>query len=174
MTPFNGDRIRPRVTARAGGKTFSWLFDTGASVTCMTAESFKAAFPHDKPRRVQNAQHCTAASGNQMNSLGLFEIDLQIKGKNFKHTVNVIVQLTDNIIGIDFMHKHKLHYDVQTRQVKIAGIEIDQLVAIKEQTLPALASTLLTAKYKGRVNKNMTYIASIFAPNSPTVCGMPA
>ncbi len=53
MTPFNGDRIRPRVTARAGGKTFSWFFDTGASVTCMTAESFRAAFPHDKPRRVQ-------------------------------------------------------------------------------------------------------------------------
>jgi len=36
------------------------------------------------------------------------------------------------------MHKHKLHYNVQTRQVKIAGIEIDQIVAIKEQTLPAL------------------------------------
>ena len=57
MTPFSGDRIRHRVTARAGGKTFSWLFDTGASVTCMTAESYKAAFPHSKPRRVQNAQH---------------------------------------------------------------------------------------------------------------------
>jgi hypothetical protein len=53
MTSFNVDRIRPRVTARAGGKTFSWLFDTGASVTCMTAESFKAAFPHSQPRRVQ-------------------------------------------------------------------------------------------------------------------------
>ncbi len=33
MTPFNGDRIRPRVTARAGGKMFSWLFDTGAAFT---------------------------------------------------------------------------------------------------------------------------------------------
>jgi len=83
MTPFNGDKIRPRVTARAGGKTFSWLFDTGASVTCMTANSFNAAFPHDKPRRVQNAQHCTAASGNKMNSLGIFEIDLEIKGKKY-------------------------------------------------------------------------------------------
>ncbi len=114
MTPFNGGRIRPRVTARAGGKTFSWLFDTGVSVTCLTAESFKAAFPHSKPRRVQNTQHCTAASDNQMNSLGIFEFDLQIKGKNFTHTVNVIDQLTDNIIGINFMHKHKLHYDVQT------------------------------------------------------------
>jgi predicted aspartyl protease len=147
MTPFNGDRIRPRVTARAGGKTFSWLFDTGASVNCMTAASFKAAFPHSKPRRVQNAQHCTATSGNQMISLGIFEIDLQIKGKTFKHNINAIDQLTDNIIGIDFMHKHKLHYDVQTRLVKIARIEIDQILAIKEQTLPALASTMVTAKY---------------------------
>jgi hypothetical protein len=86
MTPFNGDRIRPRVTAKAGGKTFSWLFDTGASVTCMTAESFKAAFPQSKPQRVQNAQHCTAASGNQINSRGIFLIDLQIKGKNFTPT----------------------------------------------------------------------------------------
>jgi hypothetical protein len=42
--------------------------------------------------------------------------------------------ITDNIIGIDFMHKHKLHYAVQTQQVKISGIEIDQIVAIKEQT----------------------------------------
>jgi len=84
MTTINGDWIRPRVTARAGGKMFSWLFDTGASVTCMTAASFKAALPHSKPGRVQNAQHCIAASGNQMNSLGIFEIDLQIKRKNLQ------------------------------------------------------------------------------------------
>jgi hypothetical protein len=45
MTPFNGDRVRPRVTARAAGKTFSWLFDTDASITCMTAQYFHAAFP---------------------------------------------------------------------------------------------------------------------------------
>jgi gag-polyprotein putative aspartyl protease len=104
MTPFIGDKIRLRVTTRAGGKTFSWLFDTGASVTCMTANSFNATFPHDKPRRVQNAQHCTTASGNKMHSLGIFKIDLEIKGKKYRHQINVIDQLTDNIIGIDFMH----------------------------------------------------------------------
>ncbi len=74
MTPFNGDRVRPRVMARAGGKSFSSLFDTGASVTCMMAESFNAAYPFDKPRRVQNVQHCTAASGNKMNLLGILKL----------------------------------------------------------------------------------------------------
>jgi hypothetical protein len=151
MTPFNGDRIRPRLTAKAGGKTFSWLFDTGASITCMTQASFHAAFPHTKPCRVQNSQHCTAASGDKLNSLGIYKIDLFIKGKKFTHPINVMDTLTDNIIGIDFMHKNKLHYDVQTRRVKIAGIEGDQIVAIKEQVLPALASTVITARYKGKI-----------------------
>jgi Retroviral aspartyl protease len=72
ITPFNGDKIRPRLTAKAGGKTFSWLFDTGASITCMTKNSFDAAFPHQKPRRVQNSQHCTAASGDKLNYLGIY------------------------------------------------------------------------------------------------------
>jgi hypothetical protein len=140
----------------------------------MTAASFNSAFPHSKPPRVQNVQHCTTASSNKMKSLGIFEIDLQIKGKTFKHHIKVIDQLTDYIIGIDFMHNHKLHYSVQTRQVKISGIDIDQIVAIKEQTLQALASTVITAKYKGKVDKNVNYIASICAPLTPMISGMPA
>ncbi len=56
------------------------------------------------------------------------------------------------------------NYITMSKQVKISGIEIDQIVAIKEQTLPALASTVITAKYKGKVDKNVNYIASTFAP----------
>jgi hypothetical protein len=72
------------------------------------------------------------------------------------------------------MHQHKLHYDVQTRQVEIAGIEIDQIVAIKEQVLPALASTVITAKYKGKIQKDINYIASIYACHTPMLSGLPA
>jgi hypothetical protein len=68
-----------------------------------------------------------------MTSIGIYKIDLQIKGKKFTDQINIIDKLTDNIIGIDFMHKHKLHYDMQTRQVKIAGIESDQIIAIKDK-----------------------------------------
>jgi hypothetical protein len=71
------------------------------------------------------------------------------------------------------MHKHKLHYDVQTRQVKIAGIEGDQIVAIKEQVLPALASTVITARYKGKPEPNVNFIATIFWPKNPMLSGMP-
>ncbi len=104
----------------------------------------------------------------------LIEIELEIKGKKYRHHINVIDQLTDNIIGIDFMHQHQLHYDVQTRQVKIAGVDIDQIVAIKEQTLSALSSTVITAKYKGKIIPDANLIANIFSPRTPMISGMPA
>jgi hypothetical protein len=81
-TPFNGDKVRPRVAFKAKGKTFSWIFDTGASASCLTSTSFHAAVAKDKPQKVRDAQDCIAASGDKMNSLGIYEIDLHIKGKN--------------------------------------------------------------------------------------------
>ncbi len=41
-------------------------------------------------------------------SSGVFEVDLIIKGKKFTDPVNVIEELNENIIGIDFIHAHKL------------------------------------------------------------------
>jgi len=56
MTPFNVDKIRQRLDVRVGNKTFSWLFDTGAAVTCMNKEPFDLAFGNSKPQisRSQN------------------------------------------------------------------------------------------------------------------------
>ncbi len=44
-----------------------------------------------------------------MSSYRVFEVDLFIKGKKF----TVIKELNENIIGIDFIHAHKLTYDVK-------------------------------------------------------------
>ncbi len=60
------------------------------------------------------AQSCVAASGDTMNSIGVYEEDLWIKGKKVTHPVNVIKERNDITIGIDFMLVHKLTYDVNT------------------------------------------------------------
>jgi hypothetical protein len=112
MAPFNGDKIRPRLAVRVGNETFSWLFDTGAAVTCMKKDSFDLAFGHTKPKQISKPQSCIAASGDKMSSLGVFVF---IKGKKFTHPVNVIQELNENIIGIDFIHAEKLTYDVICR-----------------------------------------------------------
>jgi hypothetical protein len=69
------------------------------------------------------------------------------------------------------MHRHKLHYDVQTRQVKIAGINSDQIVAIKEHVLPALTSTVLNVKYK---TQHISPAYTPPPPRTPMISGMPA
>ena len=73
MMPFNGDKIRPRLAVKVGDKTFSWLFDTGAAVTCMNKQSFDLAFGHHKPKQISKPQSCVATSGDKMSSYGVYE-----------------------------------------------------------------------------------------------------
>jgi hypothetical protein len=141
-----GEKIRPRVNIRTGNQTTSWLFDTGAAITCTNSRSFNAAFGNQKPKKIANAQSCVAASGDAMNSIGGYEIDLYIKGQKFTHPVNVINELNDNIIGIDFMHRNKLIYDVNTRQVKFADEKMNTICATKQITIPAMTSSIITMK----------------------------
>ncbi len=93
-----------------------------------------------------------------MTSLVVFKINLRIKGKKFTHPVNVINELNKNIIGIDFIHSHKLTFDVITRQVKFAGARSNSLVALKQTVLPT--------KYEDKIKQNATYIANICAPRT--------
>jgi hypothetical protein len=174
MTPFNGDKIRPRLAVRAGNKTFSWLFDTGAAVTCMNKDSFDLAFGHSKPKQISKPQSCVAASGDKMSSYGVFEVDLFMKGKKIMHPVNVIQELNENIIGIDFIHTHKLTYDFIPHRVKFAGAGTNSIAALKNTVLPAMTSTIVKAKFKGTRDEKATYVANICAPRTPMISGMPS
>ena len=142
-----GEKIRPRVNVRTGNQTISWLFDTGAAITCMNSRSFNAAFGNQKTKKIANAQSCVAASGDAMNSMGVYEVDRYIKGQKFTHPVNVINELNDNIIGIDFMHRNKLVYDVNTRRVKFADKKMNTICATKQITIPAMYSSIITTKF---------------------------
>jgi len=169
-----GEKVRPRVNVRTGNQTTSWLFDTGAAITCMNSRSFNSAFGNQKPKKIANAQSCVAASGDAMNSLGVYEVDLYIKGQKFTHPVNVINELNDNIIGIDFMHRNKLIYDVNTRQVKFADEKMNTICATKQITIPAMTSCIVTTKFHGETHPDKTYIATIHCPGAPTVTGVPS
>ncbi len=51
-----GEKIRPRVNVRTGSQTRSWLFDTGATITCMNSRSFNAAFGKQKPKKIVSTE----------------------------------------------------------------------------------------------------------------------
>jgi hypothetical protein len=44
MTPFYGDKAKPRISAHTGNKNFSWVLDTGSAVTFMNINSFEITF----------------------------------------------------------------------------------------------------------------------------------
>jgi hypothetical protein len=44
----------------------------------MNSRSFNAAFGNQKPKKIANAQSYVAASGDAINSIGIYEIDLYI------------------------------------------------------------------------------------------------
>jgi hypothetical protein len=48
---------------------------------------FKEAFGSQKPKKISNAQSCFAASGDAMNSIWVYEVDLWIKGQKFFPTI---------------------------------------------------------------------------------------
>jgi hypothetical protein len=104
----------------------------------------------------------------------VFEVDLFIKEKKFTHPVNVIKELNENIIGIDFIHAHKLTYDVISRKVKFAGAGTNSIMALKNTVLPAMTSTIVKAKFKCTREEKATYVANICAPRMPMISGMPS
>ncbi len=69
------------------------------------------------------------------------------------HPVNVINELNENIIGIAFIHAHKLTYDILSRQMKFAGTFVNSNATFKHTILPAMTSTMAKAKDKGKKNQ---------------------
>ena len=89
----NGDAKRPYVKANINGYGRNFLYDTGAARTCMTLATFKNAFPHGTPRKLQTnaiSDELYDASGGSLGCIGVYEIEFKILGKKFKHPVRVL------------------------------------------------------------------------------------
>ncbi len=85
----------------------------------MNADSFRESFGHSKPTLLKKSAGCIAANGSKMSSLGIFEIEMTIRGRKFTHPVTVVEDLNDNILRIDFMHQHKMNYEL-SKQITFA------------------------------------------------------
>ncbi len=90
------------------------------------------------------------------------------------HLVTVVEDINDNIIGIDFMHTNKMNYDTHSRQITLSHMLTNALYAVKEITLPALSSMVISSKLKGNIFDTAKPIAKIHTPQNPTISGMPA
>jgi hypothetical protein len=115
-----------------GDKTFNWLFDTGAAITCMNANSFRQAFSGKRPKLLHQGTGCVAANGSKMFSLGVLELPMTIRGRKFLHPVTVVEDINDNIIGIDFMHANRMNYDAASKHFTFAHMLTNALTHSKK------------------------------------------
>jgi hypothetical protein len=88
ITLFNGDKVKTRILGHTGNKNFSWVLDTGSTVTCININSFETAFGKTLPIE----ESC--------------KIDICIKERKCTQTVVIKDELSENILGVDFIQKH--------------------------------------------------------------------
>jgi hypothetical protein len=101
MMPFyGGNKNCPRINVTTSDKTFNWLFDTGTAITCMNANTFRQAFSGKRPKLLHHGTGCVAANRSKMNSLGVFELPMTIRGRTFLHPVTTVKDINDNIIEL--------------------------------------------------------------------------
>ncbi len=106
-----------------------------------------------------------------MNSLGVFELPMTIRGRCFLHPVTVVKDINDNIIGVDFMHANRMNYNAASKQITFAHMLTNALYSLKETNLSTM---IINAKFKGTVCNSVNPVATIHAPTNPTISGMPA
>ena len=57
---------RPYIKVTTRGGTSDWLFDSGASVTCMSVKAFRQIPPEFRPEKLPNSTKLVDAGGNNL------------------------------------------------------------------------------------------------------------
>ena len=104
---------RPIITLQtSSGLSCKWLFDTGASITCMSIGAFKSIPIHARPKQIgEGGRNAVGASGPSLVLKGTYLLPLEWNGKKIMQQVNVFQNLnTPLILGIDGIHNLGITY----------------------------------------------------------------
>ena len=102
---------RPFITLKVQGVTGSWLFDTGASATCISLSEFRKILPENRPTKLPAMINLSSASADSLNVYGVYNLNLSFNGKNILNPVYVCSNLNQKaILGIDAIEKFGLIY----------------------------------------------------------------
>lgn len=75
---------RPFIDVTTQGITGTWLYDTGASVSCMSVEQFRHIAIPKRPAKHKPLIRLLSAAKTEINVMGLFYLKIKIPGKTFE------------------------------------------------------------------------------------------
>jgi hypothetical protein len=85
--------------------------------------------------------------------------------------VQITDEVSENILGIDFLQKFRLHLDHITQQIRFLQTPSKALFATKNFTLQTFATTLVQARTFQMIDKEANYIVNIGVPKQTLISG---
>jgi hypothetical protein len=65
-------------------------------------------------------------------------------------------------------------YDATSKQITFAHMLTNALYTVKETTIPALSTMIMSTEFKGNICDTAKPVAMVHAPHNPTISEMPA
>ena len=177
MSNLEGEILRPRVPVEINNFTSNFLYDTGASRSCISTELFHTLFPKGCQQFFKNSEKTGLrdAGGNSLQLFGIVPLKLTILGKTFTHDVWICDKLKDSILGIDLIDKFQLQYDTLSKSIHWRNQSHLPVLALQKQTtFPALSTILIQTKVHGRIDCHLPQIATVSCHQQKFLQGGPA
>jgi hypothetical protein len=93
---------RPFLKLKAHNIQGTWLYDTGASVTCMSLKEFRKIPPVSRPPKLRSNLRLISAAKTILKVTGMYMLQLEILGKTVTHPVHICESMNQvSIIGMD-------------------------------------------------------------------------
>ena len=102
---------RPFINVGTQEITGTWLYDTGASVSCMSVKQFRRIAIENRPPKLTPQIRLLSASKDEISVIGMFILKFKILGKTFSHPVHVCHPMNQGgILGMDIIKRLGLTY----------------------------------------------------------------
>ena len=190
---------RPFVPLKVQSLEGKWLYDTGASVTCMSLKHFRQIHPDNRPPKLQSHLKLISAAKTVLKVTGMFMLKFKIFDKVFSHPVHVCETMNQQgIIGMDIIKRLGLTYLPNSKSFifeshlaidnsktfnastvfkhssgVIASLVTDRKVIIPPHTQKTLQFNCI-ATTKDKTAAGVTAVANIFNSKEPLLWGGPA
>ena len=99
------------------GMNPTWLYDTGAAMTCISMETFRQIKINSRPNKIHSiGKQASGASGGSLIPKGAYMIPMEFQGKKIFQQVQVFENLAQPaILGIDAIDNLGLSYLSRSR-----------------------------------------------------------
>ena len=156
---------RPRIPAELDGHTIDFLYDMGASISCLKWDTFNKFFP-GRQLTFKSEDSCVAAGHKSLNYKGSTKFQVACRGKKTTHEFMVCERINDNILGIDLARVLELSYNAKNREIYAVTKIPNSLLMHQETNFPAQSVMAVTLKVPGKLEPGCLHVATIIHPES--------